>query len=209
MTKGKGSDLIIEKNNKIHIYDIKTVQVNANNGNTFNETIILWIAYYKYKSGLNANDISAKLVFPYNSSNELNDAAWWNDYGGRVEPLTSDEVSVGNEFWEFITSNPNALISIIDGITELSNETTFVNLFGEVFACSNEDELKSFSTKVKVKRVEIKRNVILNEPIASVTSFNRKYHWKHNNTCPGLIKARVKELFDDIEFTCPECQSII
>ncbi len=35
MTKGKGADVIIEKQDKVYLFDIKTVQVNANSGNSF------------------------------------------------------------------------------------------------------------------------------------------------------------------------------
>ena len=55
ITKGKGSDLILKKGSHVYLFDIKTVQVNANSGNSFNETLILWIAYYKYKYGVKAH----------------------------------------------------------------------------------------------------------------------------------------------------------
>jgi hypothetical protein len=41
MTKGKGSDLILAKDGHVYLIDIKTVQINANGGNSFNETLIL------------------------------------------------------------------------------------------------------------------------------------------------------------------------
>lgn len=95
ITKGKGADLILQKDEQTYLFDIKTVQVNANGGNSFNETLILWIAYYKYAFGIDAESINAMLVFPYNSSNELDDNGWWNDFGGRIAPLTV----VVNKIW--------------------------------------------------------------------------------------------------------------
>ena len=48
--------------NNIYLFDIKTVQVNANSGNSFNETVILWTAFYKYMYGINANNIKVAVA---------------------------------------------------------------------------------------------------------------------------------------------------
>lgn len=146
--KGKGADLIFKKGGKTYICDTKTVQVNANNGNTFNETAIIWLCYYKVKTGLPASVICPCFVFPYNSSNELDDSGWWSEFGDRVKPLTKQEVFVGNEFWSLITDNPKALSSIIKGIDSL-RDSDEIKVYREFFACDTKSKLISFSNKVK------------------------------------------------------------
>lgn len=198
--KGKGSDIILSKNNLIHIFDTKTVQVNSNNGNTFNESILLWLAYYKYKYRIDAHNIHVKFVFPYNSSNENDDTTWWHDYGSRVIPLTNNEVYVGNEFWSFLTDNPTALENIIAGINELSSDLNFIALYKEVFSCTNIDELKEFSIKVKVKRAEKIRNISLTSE-ENITA-RHALKWIHGD-CE--FKSRIGKLIEEGAFSCPKC----
>ena len=69
------------------------------------KTIIVWLAYWKYKYRISANNINVKIIFPYNSSDENNDEGWWNKFGDRIKPFTKDEVLVGNQFWSFLTIN--------------------------------------------------------------------------------------------------------
>lgn len=200
MQKGKGSDVILKKNNSIYIFDTKTVQVNANNGNTFNETVMLWVAYYKYKYRIDANNIDARIVFPYNSSNENNDSAWWTEYGQRISPLTPNEIYVGNDFWSFLTDNSGALQSIIAGIEEVANDSDFIALYGEVFNCNNMEELREFSIVIKVKQAEKIRNITL----ISTENITRRHvlEWTHTNCA---FKSRIGKLLDDGIFVCPRC----
>jgi len=179
ITKGKGSDLILKKGSDIYLFDIKTVQVNANGGNSFNETLILWIAYYKYKYRVNAHDIHARLAFPYNSANELDDVAWWNDFQGRVSPLTPEDVYIGNQFWSFLTDNDSALSNIIDGFEDLSETPWFIELYKQAFTCNNQDDLKEFSQLVKLNKIKLMHSVELvsyNPPL----NLQKKHAWKHD-----------------------------
>lgn len=200
MQKGKGSDVILKKNNSIYIFDTKTVQVNANNGNTFNETVMLWIAYYKYKYRINANNIDARIVFPYNSSNENDDTTWWTEYGQRISPLTQNEIYVGNDFWSFLTDNQNALQNIIDGIQEVADDNDFVNLYGEVFNCNNIEELKEFSIGIKVYQAEKIRDITL---ISTENITGRHVlKWTHSD-CE--FKSRISKLLENGIYICPGC----
>ncbi len=209
MIGGRGSDLILNKGANIYIYDIKTVQVNSGSGNSFNDTIIQWIAFYKYKYGLNANNIFAKLAFPYNAKNERDDAGWWNDFGSRVKPMTRAEVDVGNEFWSFLTDNPNALTSIIEGIDIVASNNQFIALFQEVFTCTTNEDLKRFSVKVKVKKPEFYKNIKYSGTIQDMTTLGKKYKWKHdNNECTVFIE-RVNKLLEDSDYTCPTCGEVL
>jgi hypothetical protein len=154
MTKGKGADIILTRGKKTYIFDIKTVQVNAGNGNTYNESIIMWIAYWHYKNPGSSYDIDARIVFPYNSSDEKDDDGWWPEFGGRIKPLTRDDIMVGNQFWSFISGNPNALKHIVHGIDQICNDSVFIDLYSKVFECDTADKLKDFTKLVKVKQAE-------------------------------------------------------
>jgi len=200
ITKGKGSDLILEKDGQTYLIDTKTVQVNANSGNSFNETLILWTAYYKYQYGIDAQNIHAMLVFPYNSGNELDDSAWWNDFGGRVSPLTSQDALVGNEYWSFLTGNDNALNCIINALNELANDEIFIELYSQVFECESHSDLVNFSLKVKQNAIEEKFNIELVSPINSRSVLS----WKHNEDC--TFTSRLNALFKSESFNCPVCE---
>jgi type II restriction endonuclease TdeIII len=200
MTKGKGSDLILEKNGQIYLIDIKTVQVNANSGNSFNETLILWASYYKYQYGIDANSINTMLVFPYNSGNELDDSAWWNDFGGRVSPLTRQDALVGNEYWSFLTGNNSALHCIIHALDELAHDENFIGLYSQVFECENHTDLGRFSLRVKQNAVEKRFNVELISPISTRGVLT----WRHHQNCTFL--GRLNALFKSETLDCPSCE---
>ena len=169
-------------------------------------TIYLCIPiYYKYTTGLNANNIFAMYVFPYNSSDINNDANWWTDYGARISPVSQNEILVGNQFWSFISGNQNALSKIIDGINEVSADRDFINFFRQVFTISNQDDLKQFSLKVKIKNLEWCKNItfdtLANEtPLAGV----RKYFWIHDINCSGRLRGSISNITKN-KVKCPIC----
>lgn len=205
MTKGKGSDVILTKNNNVYLFDIKTVQVNANSGNSFNETLILWTAYFKYRYGTSATNIHSRLAFPYNSANEKNDGAWWNDFGSRVAPLTKKDVLVGNEFWEFLTDNPGALSAIISALDELANDSEFIDLYKQVFECEGYDDLVQFSENVKLDKIRRKFTIEILEH-ESPLNLSKKHEWKHGlDDC--TFKERVNKLLNDDAYKCPTCKN--
>jgi hypothetical protein len=166
----------------------------------FNETVMLWIAYYKYKYRIDANQIDARIVFPYNSSNENNDSTWWTEYGQRISPLTQQDIHVGNDFWSFLTDNQNALQNIIAGIDEVASDTSFIALYGQVFNCVSIEELKQFSINVKIKKIEKTRNIAL----ASTENITARHtlKWNHGN-CE--FKSKIGKLLEKGVFICPEC----
>lgn len=201
MTKGKGSDLIVVKNGCHYIFDIKTVQVNANNGNTFNETIILWTAYYKYLKGLDAKKIKSMLVFPYSSSNEGDDSSWWAKFSGRISPLTEQDVFVGNEYWRFLTDNPDALNQIIAGIDNLKLDTQFMALYSQAFKVLNAAGLVEFSECVRLNHIQSKFSVELISP-NQPWNLRTKFTWKHDDCS---FKERLNKLLEAESYCCPEC----
>lgn len=205
MTKGKGADVILGKGGKIYLFDIKTVQVNANSGNSFNETLILWTAYYKYKFGIDAKNIYARLAFPYNSANELDDDAWWNNFGGRVSPLTKQDAFVGNEYWSFLTGNVNALTAIVKGFNQLANNTAFITLYNQAFECGNYDGLVRFSERVRLDKIQKKYSVELTLH-ESPMNLRKKFKWKHGEDgCE--FKEKLNKLLNSESYTCPVCDN--
>lgn len=205
ITKGKGADVVVEKNGNIYIFDIKTVQVNANNGNTFNETIILWTAYYKYLSGIDANNIHAMLVFPYNSANENDDNAWWADFKSRVSPLTPKDVFVGNQYWSFLTDNPNALKQITTAIDQLNQDKDFKALYSKAFKVDDAKGLELFSEEVRLHRIQSKFSIKL-ENNNSPWNLRKKFDWSHGEC---KFKERLNKLLYDEDYTCPVCKKSI
>lgn len=204
MISGKGVDLIFRKNDKVHIFDVKTVQINAGFGNTSNENVILWSSYYKYQYGVDAENVFAKLIFPYNSSDENDDAGWWTEFGSRIAPLTKADIMVGNQYWSFLTDNPNALILISAAIDSLINKD-FSGFYRNVFECESQDDLNQFAIEAKVHRIKQKRNIDLDpqRPDQDINA-RRNISWVHGNGC--VFSARLNRLADDeAPLQCPTC----
>jgi hypothetical protein len=206
MIKGKGADVILKKGNDIYLFDIKTVHVNANSGNSFNETVILWTAFYKYMNGIDADNVKAMLVFPYNSSDENNDDGWWNDFGGRISPLTKNDFFVGNQYWSFLTDNKNALKQIISAIEELNNDKGFKDLYQKAFEADDRDGLVVFSEEVRLQKIKGKFNVELlsNE---SPWNLRKKFKWRHNGSC--VFDERLNKLLKSDVYKCTTCDTYI
>lgn len=203
MIKGKGADVILEKDGHIYIYDTKTVQINANNGNSLNETIIQWIAYWKFQSRIPAERIHAYIAFPYNSSNEADDRGLWDEFRRRLSPLTQEEILIGNAFWHQITGNPGALVAMISGFDELASDQNFTDLYSRAFQRMDEEQTKRFVFDVKVNYVQFRRNVLLAaSPHRRNAQILAWMHGNDDNRCefPGRISALLQA-----EFLCPTC----
>lgn len=201
--KGRGCDLIFEKNGHVYIIDTKTVQVNAGNGNTYSENLIRWICYYSLIYGHDAHRIHPKIVFPYNSSDHSNDLAWWNDYKDRIAPLTSEDVWVGNEFWSFITGNNSALTCISDAINSLMADHDFVEIYKRSFSIVTKEETTQFRKDLKKFRIKAMRDVeLLDEKLVS----GKRLRWKHGEC---YFNSNISQLLKPVEFTCPSCGEVI
>tara|TARA_B100001121_G_scaffold308940_1_gene334281 strand:- start:1081 stop:2094 length:1014 start_codon:yes stop_codon:yes gene_type:complete len=201
LTKGKGSDLILSKDDQIFIFDIKTVQINANNGNLFNESLILWTAYWKYIHGIDANKINAKLIIPYNSSNENDDDSWWNDFGDRVSPCCMEDLLIGSHFWRFISGNKDALNIMIKAFNYVSNDSRFIKIYKQSFALKEENEIELFKKKIKLNRISQVKNVIYHSD-NELFSMRKKLKWKHGEC---VFCERFNKLLNDQNYECPTC----
>ena len=201
LTKGKGADLILSKEDQIYIFDIKTVQVNANSGNLFNESLILWTAYWKYINGIDANNINAKLIIPYNSSNAENDESWWDEFGDRVSPCSNADLLIGNNFWSFVSGNNEALSYMVKAFNYISEDSLFIDLYRNSFSLKNENEIKQFKTKLKLSRISQIKNVIYH-PDNESFSMKKKLKWIHKEC---VFCEKFNKLLNENNYKCPTC----
>lgn len=210
MQKGKGSDLIFNVHDTVYICDLKTVQVNANNGNTFDESVILWTCYYKYCYQVDARNIRGCFVFPYNSADELNDELWWEDFGGRVSPLTHEEVLVGNQFWSLVTGNNEALSAIIDAFDEIAMDEDFISFYRQVFSCIGQEQLNSFSLRVKHRKIKEDYSICLC-PGQQLVGGRTQLRWRHTGMNSGecYFNATISSLINGRLSCCPTCGNSI
>ncbi len=117
LIKGQGIDVWIEKNGVEYITDIKTTQINAGDGNKFNQHILNWYAYRLFKNP----DVELRVFIsiPFNPFN----VPWKDKQGGRAKPLIVDEdIIIANEFWTLISGESDEYEKIIKAFKELKDE---------------------------------------------------------------------------------------
>ncbi|MBK8138633.1 MAG: TdeIII family type II restriction endonuclease [Chloroflexi bacterium] len=104
-TKGKGVELWLRKAGIEYAFEIKTVQVNANNGNSLNTQLMDWIVW---RLAFDAQlDFRPKIVFPYSASQPYTVDAFWQAFGGRISPIRRNEDAlVQEEFWDLVSESP-------------------------------------------------------------------------------------------------------
>lgn len=120
ITKGYGVDLWIAKENHEYMYDIKTVQINAAGGNSFNRTLANWHAWRLLQDP--AANLTAAIAFPYNPYMPDD---FWPSTGGKCYPLKEKvDALVGDEFWSFISGKKEAMGEIIQAFKDLGKEGT-------------------------------------------------------------------------------------
>jgi hypothetical protein len=127
LVSGEGIDVLLEKNGVEYAFDIKTVQINAKNGKSFSNTLMLWYAskiIYDPEA-----DFKAAIAFPFNPYKK----DWWEQNGSRAYPLVKKvDAYVANEFWDLLSGNTNTFESISDLFKELGEEN-FGDQFKDIF----------------------------------------------------------------------------
>ncbi|WP_181317551.1 TdeIII family type II restriction endonuclease [Photobacterium kishitanii] len=127
MPKGQGVDIILSKNVKLYLSDIKTNQLNAGGGPKFMKNFLDWYAYLALMKS--TDDAVCFLAFPF----DPHAGRFWVKESGKVSPLIpSVEAYVADEFWD--------LLSGLTGTTEII-ESTFKEL-GSDFGQQFEDHFK-------------------------------------------------------------------
>lgn len=108
MPKGQGVDIILSKNGRLYLSDIKMNQLNAGGGSKFMKNFLDWYAYLALMK--NTNDVICFIVLPPHKG------TFWVKAAGKVSPLISSvEAYVVNEFWD--------LFSGLTGTTEIIEST--------------------------------------------------------------------------------------
>jgi len=127
LDSGEGIDVLIEKDGKQYAFDIKTVQINAKNGKSFSNTLMLWYAsklVYEPEA-----EFHASIAFPFNPYKK----DWWERNGGRAYPLVKNiDALVENEFWDFLSGKQNTFETIQALFKELADEN-FGAQFKDIF----------------------------------------------------------------------------
>ena len=198
---GKGCDLILKKEQDVFIFDLKTPQINSGYGNTANGSIIEWTAYWKSKFDIDANNIFAKFIFPYNPFDENNDESWWDHVGDRAKPLTREDVQVGNEFWSFLTDNDNALKSIKKAFNHIAQNRKYISLYSESFKIDSKDKEKIFKEKVRIFRIRQLKNIEYH-PENGELNLTKKQKWIHLNC---VFEEKFNKLLNEKNYKCPIC----
>ena len=117
MPKGMGADLWLKKNNTEYLIDIKTVKINAGDGNKYNKTLLQW---YTYCALQNKESVKCLIAFPYNPYEKQD---YWIKEGGKVKPLIPEkEAVVADQFWDFISGEKNTTQQILDAFKKLRDE---------------------------------------------------------------------------------------
>tara|TARA_Y100000814_G_scaffold286362_1_gene255304 strand:- start:880 stop:1701 length:822 start_codon:yes stop_codon:yes gene_type:complete len=121
LASGDGIDLWIEKNGQEYIFDFKTVQINAGDGNHFAHKMMEWLAYRLIRDP--EVEVQVALVFPYSPFPPFTADSWWKEQKGRAEPLQrGKDALVQEEFWNLIGGANNVWPIILDVMDELAEE---------------------------------------------------------------------------------------
>lgn len=132
MSKGEGIDIYLKKGEKEYAFDIKSNQINAKQGKSFNDTLMLW---YASRLLMDVNvDFYAAIACPFNPYEEDWDVA----NGGRAHPLKKGiDLLVEDEFWNLLSGEENTWNNIKEQFDKLRQED-----FGSKF----KDDFKSQSS---------------------------------------------------------------
>ena len=229
--KGKGSDLFWKKDGKYYIFDTKTVQINADGGNKFDSNIIEWLGLQKCRLGktVKAENIIVRYVFPYNSHDWKNDSNWYIHFLDRAAPMTKDEISVGNEFWGWVTGNNKALKIIVGTIDLIKKDKDTMDRLNKCV-----QNIADATTETQLKKARLENQILFIQQFASKeitlespeplnghgknakgvqkgtknngTGVGQYSKWKHNGSCIFYETSTklVKNLVDG--HPCPKCK---
>lgn len=131
-TKGIGLDIWLRRDGMEYAFDIKTVQVNANMGNSMNSQLMDWTVW----RAATAPDVPfhARIAFPYSATAPYTVASFWQGWGGRVAPLQRVDTLVQEEFWSFVSGAADAWPAMVKAFDRIAGEdlpSRYRKLFGE------------------------------------------------------------------------------
>ncbi len=115
--KGDGVDIWLKKKTKNYLLELKSPHINAGNGNDFSKKLMRQYQhhlFWNYKS-----KVKALVCIPYNPF----DIPYEKAEKGRISPLIKNQdYLVDNDYWKFITGNPNAMKIFKEVINEIKED---------------------------------------------------------------------------------------
>ncbi|HDI3226271.1 TPA: TdeIII family type II restriction endonuclease [Vibrio cholerae] len=124
MPKGQGVDILLSKNGKLILCDIKTTQLNAGGGPKFLKNFLNWYAYLALMDI--TDEASCFLAFPFDPHR----GQFWAREGGKISPLLpNQEAYVADEFWDQLTG-----VKGTTGLIESTFEVLGKEDFGKQFS---------------------------------------------------------------------------
>ncbi len=192
LEKGSGIDLLLQKNNNLYAYDLKTVQINASGGALYSERLMKWYAYdaISQKVQNKKYKFHPHIVIPYDPHTHGN---WWDNFQGRVYPLDKTDLKLCNDFWDFLTDTQNSFQYIETAIDNLVKSGLPKIYHPSLYKA---DVIRSF---------EILKNTCNIAPIdsnISPSSFAEKIEWK----CLGCsFKFKQSIRWFERNTICPRC----
>ncbi len=119
--KGDGIDVWIAKDGIEYAFDIKTVQNNAKNGNSYNSTLMSWYAYRILNNP--TVQFQARIAFPYSPFKPYTVESLWQKSKGRLHPIKQGEDAwAQEEFWDFISGQEDSWLLMLQAFDELREE---------------------------------------------------------------------------------------
>jgi len=129
LTKSLGVDLLLLKNGNEWGIESKTVQLNSGGGPEFNEKLMKWYAY-RYSQRGSGHNFQAFVAIPYNPYHQ----SWFVEEQGRIHPLTTNDVKVQEEYWDFLSSKTKAWESIVEGFKQVAADKKLMLLYQEALS---------------------------------------------------------------------------
>jgi|GEM_PF-2753874 len=195
LSHGQGLDVFLEKNGVEYAYDIKTVQPTSSSGNDYYRRLINWYEfrflqkkYQRTMSRQQHKDFRGHIVIPYDTTQR----GWWIENGASASPLTSSELLVGNDFWDFMSGISNTIEAIEQGFMNVSNDEALVNIYRECIADGSD------APRLKLLRYE--RSV---EPQEQIKISSKAAKSLKCIKCDTLISVKLDHLLSP-NYSCPE-----
>lgn len=117
MPKGQGVDIILSKDGKLYLTDIKTNQLNAGGGPKFLKNFLDWYAYLALMK--KTESAVCFLAFPF----DPHAGGFWKRESGKVSPLIPDEEAyVADGFWDMLSGRKGTTKMIESTFKELGAE---------------------------------------------------------------------------------------
>lgn len=118
---GDGIDLWLTKDGHNYIFDLKTVTINAGDGNNFAGKVMHWYAYRIIQDP--DIQLQVAMAFPYSSYPPFTTDSWKKSSSDRAKPLIQGvDALVQEEFWNLISEPDDSWKMIMEAIDQLNTD---------------------------------------------------------------------------------------